>query len=171
MVKMHLEAPWFTYQKKVKALFEQDPEILVGELTEGDGEFDYALNIEVASHEKYEALDRVMPSFKRFGNILVKIILYDEENAGINPGVKLYETIFKDNPILEDVRNMVDKTGTAFGYVRFKPEVIQFFDDNLADYNGNWSGLAEDIAKEVFEKDSSGMYFCTAPAMKNTFGS
>ena len=31
--------------------------------------------------------------------------------------------------------------GTAHGFVRFQPEVIQFFGDDLYDYDGNWSGL------------------------------
>ncbi len=30
MKRLILEAPWYTYQKKVKALFERDPAIHVG---------------------------------------------------------------------------------------------------------------------------------------------
>ena len=40
--------------------------------------------------------------------------------------------------------------------------ISQFFDDNLADYHGNWSGLAQDIAEDVFDNDFRGVYFCTA---------
>ena len=103
-----------------------------------------------------------MASYKIFGNVALRIVLYDMENVEANPGIKLYETIFSGNPILEDVQNLIDPAGVNHGYVRFKPEVVQFFDDNLSDYNGNWSGLAEDIAREVFVNDSTGMYFCTA---------
>ena len=97
---------------------------------------------------------------------MVKIALYDEENNGLNPGVELYETIFEGNPVIEDVKNRVFPDGVSHGYVRFKPEVVQFFDDNLSDYNGNWTGLAEDIAREIFENDSTGMQFCTAATDK-----
>ena len=46
--------------------------------------------------------------------------------------------------------------------VRFKPRVVQFFDDDISDFNGNWSGLAQDIAREVFGAEMRGVHFCTA---------
>lgn len=163
MMKMHIEAPWYTFQKKVQALFNGDPDITVNDLVvDEDGEADYVLDIEVRNHKKFEALDRVIATYKEFGNIVVKIALYDEENNGLNPGVELYETIFEGNPVIEAVKNRVFPDGVSHGYVCFKPEVVQFFDDNLSDYNGNWTGLAEDIAREIFENDSTGMQFCTA---------
>ena len=163
MMKFRIEAPWYTYNKKVKALFEQDPDIVVSDLEEADSEdYDYVMNIEVMNHDKFVALDRVMPSMKEFGNIMVAIMLYDEENNGINPAIELYETIFNGNPIVKDIKNRVDQVGTCHGYVCFQPDVVQFFDDDLSDYNGNWTGLAEDIAREVFENDSFAMNFCTA---------
>ena len=163
MLHLTLEAPWETFGKMVRSLFEKDAEITVNELVEGDHEeCDYVLNIDVENHAKFVALDRVVPQYKVYGNVVLKIMLYDLENNSVYPGIELYETIFKGNPILEDVKALVDPAGVAHGYVRFKPEVVQFFDDNLADYSGNWSGLAEDIAREVFENDSTGMYFCTA---------
>lgn len=167
MINLRLEAPWYTYQKKLFALFERDPDILVGDLIQNDdSDSDYVINIEVMNHEKFEALDRVLPTYKYYGNVSVRILLYDEENNDVMPGIDLYETIFKDNPILEDIRTLKDASGFDHGYVRFKPEVVQFFDDNISDYNGNWSGLAADIAKEVFENDSTGMHFCTASKEK-----
>lgn len=169
MMKLRLEAPWYSFQKKVEALFKDDPDILVGELIETDDEFgfDYVMNIEVLNHKKFEALDRVVAPYKIFGDIIVKIVLFDEENHGVNPGLQLYETIFEGNSILEDVRNITDQAGVTHGYVRFKPEVIQFFDDNIGDYDGNWSGLAESIARELFENDTTGMHFCTAAKTGN----
>ena len=81
-----------------------------------------------------------------------------------------YETIFRENPIVKDVRLAQDPTGTAHGFVRFQPEVIQFFDDDLYDYDGNWSGLAQDIAREVFQDETRGIHFCTAPVAANGTG-
>ena len=43
-----------------------------------------------------------------------------------------------------------------------KSELIQFPDDDTSDFNGNWNGLAEDIAREVFEEGYRGISFCTA---------
>lgn len=164
MKNLKLEAPWYTYQKKVKALFDRDPQIRVGEVIEPEnGSVDYRFNIEVRDHEKFLALDRVFPKTVTFGNVKLGIFLYDEENANAtDEAFSLYETIFRGNPIVKDVRLAADHTGTKHGFVRFQPEVIQFFDDDLYDYNGNWSGLAQDIAREVFKDENRGIHFCTA---------
>ena len=172
MLKFTLEAPWYTFRKKVNALFEQDPDITVGEIIESeDGKVDFLFDIEVRNHEKFLALDRVFPKVKTFGNVTLGIVLYDEENAnGADDRVELYRTIFDGNPIVKDVREAMDHTGTRHGFVRFQPEVVQFFDDDISDFNGNWSGLAQDIAREVFEDEMAGIHFCTAAKNEDTAG-
>ena len=165
MKYLKLEAPWYTYQKKVKALFERDPAINVGEIIEPeDGEADFLFDIEVLDHDKFLALDRVFPKHVQFGNVTLAINLYDKEDEnGTADVTALYETIFNGNPIVKDVLLARDPTGTQYGFVIFQPEVIQFYDDDLYDYNGNWSGLAQDIAREVFSNETRSIHFCTAP--------
>ena len=165
MVNFKLEAPWYTYQKKVKALFEQDPDIIVEEIRElSEGKTDYAFDIEVRDHEKFVALDRVMPEVVEFGNVTLGITLYDEENSNVvDSGIEIFATIFKDNPLVEEIVDAEDFTGTHHGFVAFKPQIVQFFDDDISDYNGNWSGLAQDIAREIFGSEMRGVHFCTAP--------
>ena len=121
MLKFTLEAPWYTFRKKVNALFEQDPDITVGEIIESeDGKVNFLFDIEVRNHEKFLALDRVFPKVKTFGNVTLGIVLYDEENAnGADDRVELYRTIFDGNPIVKDVREALDHTGTRHGFVRF----------------------------------------------------
>ena len=164
MMKLAIEAPWYTFQKKVKALFEQDPDITVGEIYEpGDGSVNYAFDMEIRNHEKFLALDRVLPKVRAMGNVTLGICLFDEENdLGEDGAVELYKTIFDGNPIVKDIKDVRDMTGTRHGFVRFCPSVVQFFDDNLNDYSGNWSGLAQDIAAEVFDGEFRGIHFCTA---------
>ena len=166
MSKLKLEAPWYTYQKKVKALFCGDPAISVGEVAENEnGDTAYYFDIEVRDHEKFIALDRVMPKKVTFGNVTMAIILYDEANAAADDdALALYKTIFNGNPNVDSVQAAYDHTGTRHGFVLFKPEVIQFFDDDIHDFNGLWSGLMQDIAKEVFEAEVRGIHFCTAKA-------
>lgn len=163
--KLKLEAPWYSYQKKVKALFSGDPAISVGEVAENeDCKTNYYMDIEVRDHEKYIALDRVMPKKVTFSSVTMAIILYDEENVtpDTEGALALYETIFKGNPNVDSVRLACDLTGTKHGFVLFKPEVVQFLDDDIYDYNGLWSGLMQEIAKEVFEGEVRGIHFCTA---------
>lgn len=168
MAKFKLEAPWYSFRKKIASLFEQDPNIVVGQVYDIDDEFDYAFDIEVRDHEKFIALDRVLPKMVPFGNVRLGIYLFDEENdAGFDDAVDLFRTIFKGNPIVKDIKELEDQTGTRHGYVRFQPEVVQFFDDNLLDYNGNWTGLAQDIATEVFAERARGVHFCTTDVREN----
>ncbi len=164
MLKLNLEAPWYTFRKKVNALFERDPDIRVGEVYKPeDGSTDYAFDLEVKNHEKFLALDRVLPKVQNFGNITLRIVLFDEENSlGEDDRVELYRTIFEGNGIVEDVVDTMDFAGIRHGFVCFKPQVVQFFDDDTSDLNGNWSGLAMDIAREIFEKECPGIHFCTA---------
>ena len=168
MLNLKLEAPWYTYQKKVKALFENDPDINVGDIYEPENcENDYAFDIEVKNHDKFMALSAVMHGVKEFGNIRLGVVLYDEENSDVHPGYNLFSTIFKGNRIVKDLQVVPDQTGTEHVYVRFQPEVVQFFDDDLSDFSGNWNGLAEDIARDVFDEDWS-TNFCTADLKENT---
>lgn len=164
MKNLKIEAPWYTFQKKVKALFERDPDIIVGDIVDADeGKVNYSFDIEVRNHEKFLALDRVLPKVRTFGNITLGIVLYDEENTAVESNrVALYRTLFDGNPIVKDIKEVSDFTGTQHGFVRFKPEVIQFFNDDTSDYSGNWSGLAQDIAREVFDSEIAGIHFCTA---------
>ena len=73
----------------------------------------------------------------------------------------MFKTLFAGNPIVMTMETHTDPAGGQWNYVVFTPEVVQFYNDNLADYHGNWNGLAEEIAYEVFEENSRGVYFCT----------
>ena len=163
--KLNIEAPWYSYQKKIKALFSRDPQIMVEEIIPTpDGDSNYTLNICVRNHEKFLALDRVLPRVKTFGNVSLEIVLYDEENSLDKASrIDIYRTIFDGNPIVKDIKEVLDFTSTTQGFIRFQPEVIQYLDDNIGDYSGLWSGLAQEIAKDVFDQESFGIHFCTAP--------
>ena len=162
MANVKIEAPWTAFQKKVKALFRDDSDIYVGDIYQPeDGRTQYAFDIEVLNHKKFLALDRVMPKTRSFGNVSLGITLFDLENGTEDP-LTLYRTVFDGNPNVKDFKEVTDFTGTKHGFVRFKPEVVQFFYDDISDYNGNWSGLAQDIAKEVFTDVPAGIHFCTA---------
>jgi len=167
MNNFKLEAPWYTYQKKVKAMFDRDPDINVGEVYQRENGKDYGFDVDVRNHEKYLALDRVLNRVKIFGNVTLFIALYDEENTLTDEAVAVYKTIFKGNPIVRKIEDVVDPTGTHHGYVVFNPEVIQFYDDDLSDYRRNWTGLAQNIARELFDDAAHGVCFCTADVREN----
>lgn len=164
MQKFVLEAPWETWCKELKALFEEDEDISVSDVytPENGMDADYVVAVQVRKHEKFLALDRLLPRVKCFGNVTLGIDLYDEENAEVNVGA-LFATLFEGNPKFDAVRVRTDPTNTDWVYVMFQPKVIQFHDDDISDYNGNWTGLAEEIARDVFAENGRGVFFCTSP--------
>jgi hypothetical protein len=170
MSNYKLEAPWYTYQKKVKAMFDRDPDISVGEVYQRENGKDYGFDIEVYNHVKYLALDRVLNRMKVFGSVALFINLFDDENDQEDDAIAIYKTIFEGNPIVHSIEDMVDAAGTHHGYVVFEPEIIQFYDDDLSDYRRNWTGLAQNIARELFDDAAHSICFCTADIRENEEG-
>ena len=163
MMQHTLEAPWYTFGKKLKALFAQDSDIEVSDVYKTNEASDkYVVDVSVLSHEKFVALDRVLVKEKRFGNVTLIISLFDLENDTAHPGIEIFKAVFKGNPAVAEIISKPDQTGTDWHYVCFKPEVVQFFDDDMTDVNGNFTGLMEDIAKKAFEDNYRGVNFCTA---------
>ena len=113
------------------------------------------------------ALDRVLNRRVVFGNVTLQINLYDMENETFDEAIKLYETIFAGNRIVKDIKDVPDQAGFHHGFVRFQPEIVQFYADDITDYNGNFNGLAEDIARELFSDVVHGVNFCTADLKEN----
>lgn len=166
MGNLNLSAPWITYWRKMKALFAGDPDIEIGEIEQVEDSKDYAFDIMVGDADKYMALDRVLNRVKIFGNITLIIRLMNA-SAEVDDTIEIYKRIFDKNPIVKNIKVIVDNVGVSHGYVRFWPEVVQFFDDDLTDYDGNYNGLAEDIAREAFDDAAHAIYFCTANVREN----
>ena len=166
---LNIIAPWYEYQKQLKALFEHDPAIIVSEVYEPEGqEVNYAIDIDVRDHQKFIALENLLPATIEFGNVTLGIVLFDEENANAEDApVTAFKSLFQDNPIVQDIRVVTDQFGTPHCYILFRPEVIQYYRDDMTDYNGLCSCLAQDIARVVFNDNSGAIHFCTAPVEGN----
>ena len=150
-------APWVTYYREVEALFEKDEEVFVV-LDEENVE----LKIYVNNQSKASAIQYLMPTEKEFGNVILKIEVIPAN------GIKMRNMdeasildiacdAFRENDavyMVTGVRSMFDLI-----YVIFRKEVVQYFDDNLGDINGNCSTLYEVIARDVFR--DVGVKYCT----------
>lgn len=166
-INAKLEAPWYSYQKKIAKLFEHDKYIEVTPvklIVDDAGEPDhYEFTIHVYRHLKAEALKLLLIDGIMFGNVRLVINIVDhEEHIDENNLIAVYTALFNDNDILRDIKTFTDAAGVEHTYVRFNPRVVQFMDDDISDYNGNWSGLPAEIAREVLE-EKVGSNFCTAP--------
>ena len=169
MNKLNLQAPWQTFAKKLKALFAHDSDIEVSDIYRAeDKDGVQIIDVSVLNHEKFVALDRVLVKEKCFGNVRIVINLFDLENDKEDPGIAVFKAVFKDNPVVAEIVSKPDITGTDWNYVCFRPEIVQFFNDDLTDVNGNFTGLMAGIAKEVFEGNHRGVNFCTAAVVEGS---
>jgi len=148
--KVTLSAPWMTYFHELEMLFKEDPQVKL--------EYeDYVITLYVEDEEKANALMKLLPVQKVFGNTVVNIDVVPS-GEDINSDIELFKKAFKNNPIL----SYVTKAGELFPleYVVFRNEVVQYYNDQLDDPNGNVSTLYQEIAKDVFG-DNVTVHFCT----------
>ena len=149
---MKLSAPWVNFYNEIKALFEEDPEIKIA--------FDEEVpevKLFVENPRKADALMQLLPTEKEFGNVTMKVTVVpaDTEETKLD----LISEAFFGNPILSYVWSADTPLGT-FNYAVFENKVVQYFNDDISDINGNRSTLYQEIAKDVFGTDG-GVMFCT----------
>lgn len=149
---MKLSPPWVNYYNELKALFEQDPEITI--------KFDEEapkISLYVENGRKADALTQLLPVEKDFGNVKLEIEVVPANNAATT--LSLIEDAFYGNPALSYVYSADTPMG-EINYVVFEGKIIQYFNDDLSDINGNKTTLYQEIAKDVFGEET-GLYFCT----------
>ena len=164
MAILKLSAPWQIYYKELCELFKHDSEIRIIYDTD-----EQIINIYVESTAKADAMAAVLPTEKEFGGITVYINIIPA-----NPTFKkaksvrgsLYEDLFRGNSIVDDIVTIEGVMTNSITYVIFKKEVVQYYNDSLADAHGMCSTLYQDIAKRVLDA-GEGIFFCT----NNTVGS
>ena len=154
MAKMKLSAPWVIYAKEVTELFREDPEIIVC-YDEGSN----TIRLYVENAEKADALTKLLPAEKTFGNVTVRTVVFPA-NVSAPPKVSLFQTAFKGNPVFVGASTVEGIFTNPVSYVVFKNKVVQYYADNLHDLYGNCSTLYQEIAKDVFGEDD-GICFCT----------
>ena len=150
---MKLAAPWLTFYNEVKKLFEEDPEVKV---TFDEEKYELALYVENA--RKADALTQLLPTEKVFGNVKVQIKVVPADDAQTK--LDLIQEAFYGNPVLSYVWHGTTPFGDEFDYAVFENKVVQFYNDNLRDINGNKTMLYEAIARGVFGEDTN-LCFCT----------
>lgn len=153
MENMKLSPPWITFVNEIKALFGEDPEIKI--MYDEDS---YTLKLFVDNTDKADALTKLIPEEKEFGNVTLKIEVVPA-NSDDDSADRLFKKAFFGNPVMKNVATF----DTPFGkitYAVFEKKVVQFFNDQMDDINGNKSTLFQEIARDVFGMDR-GVYYCT----------
>ena len=143
--RLKISPPWVTYFNMLTALFDGDPDIAVSYDDEKR-----SITLTVSNGDKGAALQKVLPSAKKFGNVAVLVNVEGPiSNRAFVSNEDLMNTLFEKNPAFSFCRR-IEGIITSFTYVVFKNTVVQFFNDNLNDIYGNVSTLYQNIAEEVF---------------------
>ena len=154
MANLKLAAPWTIYYEEIKALFGSDPDIQISIDDE-----EKMVKLYVDGEEKAEALSKLLPAEKTYGNITVRTEVVPSNLQG-EEKVFLFQAALAGNPVFAFTKTNEGVFTIPLSYVVFKNRVVQFFADNMQDVNGNISTLYETIAKDVFG-ETDGLCFCT----------
>lgn len=153
MAKINLSSPWVTFYREIDAMFKGDKEI-----TTVYDEENRLISLYVANANKADALTQLLPPEVTFGNVTLKISVIPS-NSEASPAT-LFQRAFEKNPTFIDVKTLKDVFSNDITYVIFRNKVVQFFNDDLSDINGNCSTLYQEIAKEIFQRED-GVFYCT----------
>ena len=150
---LKISSPWVTYARKINALFDQDPEVLVEYDNDGP-----EVKLYVDNYAKAEALTELMPTEKTFGNIVLKITVIPANEI---TKIGLFRNAFAGNPIVDKIETVPFAENAPINYIIFAREVVSFFNDDMNDFFGLESTLYEDLARDIFEVGDGGICFCT----------
>ena len=153
--KLKLSAPWVTLHREVLALFGDDPDIEI-EYLAGDGE-DPTIKLHVNGQDKADAIERILPESYDFGGVVVNMVIVPANRLESKDA--LYRRAFEGNPAFSYAVTAEGIFTNPITYVVFKNKVVQFWNDDLSDVNGNETTLYESIAADIIDGD--GVCYCT----------
>lgn len=155
MAKLHLSPPWETYYNELLLLFEADDSVKIIY-----DQLEHEIKIYVDGVRKECALRKILPAEKEFGGVTLRINVVPSnlEEDEYDSNAILCDCAFKGNGNVAYIKNFRGLFTAT--YVVFNNEVVQYYDDNLGDINGNRSTIWEDIARRVLDMPD-GIFFCT----------
>ena len=154
MAKVGLSAPWVQFYHEVQAMFKLDDDVRV--IFDEDK---CTLKLFVADAKKADALSKILPTDKVFGDKILKIIIVLPNIVSSSISSTVADA-FSGNAALEYVQEIDGVFSNPLVYVVFRKEVVQYYTDNLGDIHGIRSTLYEDIAREIFIPQDF-VYYCT----------
>lgn len=142
--QMKITSPWITYVNQVKCLFADDFDVTC-EYNDDKKE----LILMVSDLNRVDALAKLIPTKKNFGGVTLHISVIPA-NKETSSFAELVEKAMDGNPHFSQLIKVPMQDGKSFNYLMFEPEVAQYWNDNLADPNGNVSTTYADLAQDVF---------------------
>jgi len=151
--KLNIAPPWIQFANELVAMFGNDPEI----------QTDYnndtvTFTLRVANSIKADALTKILPTEKEFGNVVLKINVVPANE--LETAATLYRNALNGNPAFAYVFPVEGVFTNPVTYVAFRRRIIQYYNDDLGDPHGNKTTLCQELAKDIFTKQD-GVFFCT----------
>jgi len=152
--EVEMASPWMIYFRKLDTFFRNDDSVNVTFDKDNN-----AIKIYVTGEAKAEALGKLLPSHKSFGNVIIDIIIYPA-NTSTKPRMELLKTALEGNKAVSYIQSMNIASLNDFNFIVFVPKVVQYYNDDTSDINGICSTLYQDLAKDLFG-EQAGIFFCT----------
>lgn len=140
-----IEAPWWRFYKLLQNLFINDESVtFLNNETKG------VFEITVSSSDvcKLAAIKKVVGTERTFGNVKVAIT-YIEEEAPLT--LEEFAAAFKDTGYLVDTKTATTPAGDPIFFPIMKKDVIQFYDDDISDYYGNFNATVAAATVEIMD--------------------
>ncbi|CAM3339343.1 hypothetical protein PALU110988_17130 [Paenibacillus lupini] len=153
--KISLSPPEFTYFNEIKYSIGKDPLVRIGPLADlGDGQFEVTLYVK--GLKKAKALATLIAPDKVIGGINIhvkvvnngKVVSPIERELSPQEIAALYRIAFRTNRFFHFV-TLRSIFGNTFVYPVFRIRVIQFFNDDLSDFYGNYNNVAALVFRNV----------------------
>lgn len=156
MARIYKQSPWIEYYEQLEVLFEEDSQVRV---LYDDKE--QKVKLYVSDADKADALQKVLPAKKVFGNVELKVVIVPPNDLKADYKCEPILMALMNNPIVEEIKRVSGIFSNDIIYIAFRREVVQYYSDDLGDINGNTSTLYQEIAKEVFTPQQ-GVFYCTS---------
>ncbi|ULL13058.1 hypothetical protein DVH26_00345 [Paenibacillus sp. H1-7] len=169
--RVALSPPEATYYNEIKYSVGNDPLVRVAPLcTTENGSF--IITLRVRGLQKAQALATLLVLNKTFGSTRVKVKVKTFQGrvaepirAALKPReiARLYRTAFRTNRLFNFAATRA-VFGITYVYPVFKAKVIQFYNDDLSDFYGNYNNAAAFAFRDVLRNTIQGttVQFSTA---------
>lgn len=159
--------PWSDFTLMTEAMFKGDPDVRVDFIDTKKG-----MKLYVKGDAKADAISKIMVKEKKIGNIGIKVHVVPangtkrgkaKKTAANLDKLEVFKVALDGNAAFTQAVVKKSDFGIPLNYVEFVPKVVQFYNDERSDLNGNFNTLYQTIAREIFDEDfSDDINFCTA---------
>ncbi|WP_370872872.1 hypothetical protein [Croceifilum oryzae] len=158
---VELSPPWVTYFNEIKYSVGADPGVTVGPLIPvGDV---YLIIVTVSGNEKAKAIATLLNPTITFGNVEAFVVVINTDGEQVFPlpcplnaflVASIVQTALTGNEFFQKVvvQPQLPNQPNAV-YPVFKPEVIQFFNDDISNLCNNFTGVAANVFQDVLRNE------------------